>query len=177
MPALCREHTDAVTSIAVSPEGSPLCKRQLGHQPPHLAHRSATDSLVHCNCDLQPARAWLLISAKPARYACGSPWESYSHLHLLQGQQWLKERERRMQPRPSTRQARRGRRAQQGAAMPSAPSVEASSRSSAATPQAVSSVAWPSPETILSGSWDNSVSAPLLCQPSAGPCTPFLKRS
>ena len=64
-----------------------------------------------------------------------------------------------------------------GAATPSAPSVEASKQELSGHSQAVSSVAWPSPETILSGSWDNSVSAPPLCQPSAGPCTPFLKRS
>ena len=64
-----------------------------------------------------------------------------------------------------------------GTATPAAPLVEASKQELSGHSQAVSSVAWPSPETILSGSWDNSVSAPLLCQPSAGQCTPFLQRS
>ena len=63
-----------------------------------------------------------------------------------------------------------------GAATPSAPLVEASKQELSGHSQAVSSVAWPSPETILSGSWDNSVSTPLLLSQAQAHAHPCLKR-
>jgi len=46
-----------------------------------------------------------------------------------------------------------------GAAVPAAPGVEASKQELTGHSQSVSSVVWPTAETIVSGSWDNSVSA------------------
>ncbi len=44
-----------------------------------------------------------------------------------------------------------------GAAVPAAPMVEASKQELGGHSQSVSSVAWPAAETIVSGSWDNTV--------------------
>ena len=46
-----------------------------------------------------------------------------------------------------------------GAAVPAAPGVEASQQELTGHSQSVSSVVWPTAETIVSGSWDNTVCA------------------
>ncbi|CAK0736467.1 hypothetical protein CVIRNUC_000750 [Coccomyxa viridis] len=106
-----REHTDAVTGIAVSPEGA---------------------LLVSASWDTS-LRIWPTGSAVAER---------------------AREEDAATAKHETGAKRKKG---AAGAAMPSAPSVEASKQELSGHSQAVSSVAWPSPETILSGSWDNSV--------------------
>lgn len=51
-----------------------------------------------------------------------------------------------------------------GTAAPSATAAEASKQQLSGHSQAVSSVVWPAPETIVSGGWDNTVGAPFSCR-------------
>ena len=52
-----------------------------------------------------------------------------------------------------------------GAAVSAAPGVEASKQELTGHSQSVSSVTWPTAETIVSGSWDNTVSAASVSSP------------
>ena len=112
-------------------------------------------------------------AAKPAAYVHRSLGESYTPAASAAGSA-VAERAREEDAAAAKHETgTKRKKGAAGAAMPSAPLNEASKQELGGHSQAVSSVAWPSAETIFSGSWDNSVSAASLhwqIMPSAGPC-------
>ena len=61
MPALCREHTDAVTGIAVSPEGALLVSASWDTSLRIWPTGLRLFHLCLATVKVQPAQTWLLI--------------------------------------------------------------------------------------------------------------------